>query len=131
MRNTSGVVLIQIRDRLKERRRVDRVEARSGFYKGLSWLLDPLKAILTARLSTAAFRNDEQLERLRHAFAAATSAANPAGQGPFFTSVVFEFDSQAPLSWYLSSEERANIEGNMEEGANPGARRWLEKWWQH
>src|SRR5207237_1342303 len=65
--HASGVVLVQIRDGLDEaERRLDEVvpDPSTPLSRGLEWLLSPPEGLYNSRLSSSAFRNDEQLEAL-------------------------------------------------------------------
>lgn len=133
--NTSGVVLVQIRDALSRRDRLSFPSPDASLYgfalRGYQFFFSPLDAILSARTSTAMFRNDQAVENLGIEF-----RMSRAGPG-FFTTVVFENSANVAtaagqadrwpvhdgaegraggttadveMSWYLTSAERRALE---------------------
>ena len=138
--NTSGVIVIQIRDGVSQVARTsidfDRQTESSGagpfgFLERLTWgaadgllmpglypLSTPLQGISAARQWSMSFRNDEQVEMFD------TLLRNEmAGEGGvqtvphFFRTVVFECPVPASLSWSLGGEETAWIRGGLLSGA--------------
>jgi hypothetical protein len=86
--NTSGVLLIQIRDGLSE---LDRFETDDHsttnwerIARGFEFLLNPVKGAFRARSSTSMFRNDLEVAHLSDWFTLAT------GRSDFFSTLVFE-----------------------------------------
>ncbi len=126
IQNTSGVLLVQIRDHESQSRRTDidfdvekgkdastvrRVfdTITNGVFDRnvghvLHPILTPLSGAATARSWTMSFRNDEQVELLDELFNAKDTEENA-----FFRTIVFECPVEASLSWNLSEEEVVNI----------------------
>jgi hypothetical protein len=126
LQNTSGILLIQIRDHESQSRRTDIdfdvetgknasavretfdtitngvVDRNVGHV--LHPILTPLSGAATARSWTMSFRNDEQVELLDELFNERETEENA-----FFRTVVFECPVEASLSWNLSEEEIVNI----------------------
>ena len=138
--NTSGVVLIQIRDSLSYQDRLGVVDAPQGLGaklgRGVQMLTSPLHAVAKARESSTSFRNDHDVMILSKAFSFLMSKRleNPR---EFFTSVTFENSASVSfrprsagewpgdglksprrernvtdvsLNWYLSEAERQGLE---------------------
>jgi hypothetical protein len=133
--HTSGVVLIQIRDYLKEAERRGDVFQREGggspLSRGLEEATGPVLGFLAAQESESSFRNDEQVEQLDLYFTARKKDS-------FFTTVVFECPQQIALSWYLTDEAIEAIEGGFHGGQgaadspvrrNVESLKRLEDWW--
>jgi hypothetical protein len=97
---TSGVVLLQIRDHLRNGRRTKLQVSGAGEVVG--GLTSPIEAVLQARESSMSFRNDELLSLMQDEL--------NAGQPCFFTTQPFEFDQTAPLSWALSEQDVARLQ---------------------
>jgi hypothetical protein len=93
--NTSGVLLIQIRD--GESDETDpRVAPGPGLmHEWISALSTPIEAFLSAREASMSFRNDQKVEAL-----AADPLFAPASR--FFATELFEFPGEAPLDWCLN-----------------------------
>ncbi len=124
--NTSGVLLVQIRDHESQSRRTDiDFDLESGknastvretfdkltnsvFERNVGHVLHPVmtpvSGAATARSWTMSFRNDEQVELLDELF-----NAQETEEDAFFRTVVFECPVEASLSWNLSEEEIVNI----------------------
>jgi hypothetical protein len=126
--HTSGVVLIEIRafrsgyarwhfrDRNDERQRLDPdtdpadiaqaqkypATERELVAQSLEGLSTPMEAVLAARERTMHYRNDEMLDFL-------DKQLNRPGETPFFTTVAFECDVDANLSWTLPPWEARAI----------------------
>ncbi len=106
--NTSGVVLIQIRDSLSHQDRLGVVEPPHGlgtkFARGVQMLTSPVHAVAKAREASTSFRNDHDVMNLSRAFAyrMIDRLGNP---HEFFTSVTFEnsasvsFRPRSPGQW--------------------------------
>jgi hypothetical protein len=135
--NTSGVVLIQVRDWQGERVRrelnsdaedtappgllarlfganrfsgqlADGLGALSRYTgKGSEWITSPIEGVSSARYSINSFRNDEQVEALSNLFHW-TQTHHPVQKG-FYTTVVFECPKEASLSWAVSERESQDI----------------------
>jgi hypothetical protein len=116
------VLLLQIRDRLNDvqRTRLKRAEP-SAVATWLAGLTSPPEAILSAREASMSFRNDEMLEFLSGDF----NHDRPC----FFTTMAFELEENAPLSWVLTRQEAQHMHaetGNEAIGARVElVRKWL------
>jgi hypothetical protein len=103
--NTSGVLVVQLRDMPAQRARNDVLSPPgpgvvTGWYSALS---TPLEGGLSARESSMSFRNDDELGLL---------AGRPdlaAGDRGFVATSLFELDGEVPLSWYLSRAQVASM----------------------
>jgi hypothetical protein len=106
--NTSGVILIQIRDHeaSKERREILPRPGLEQAIQTLGAVLAPPRAVLSAYKSTMSFRNDELLEFLN-------DALNDPGDPDFFATIAFELRQEAPLSWYLTADQRDAIASDV------------------
>lgn len=116
--HVSGILLIQIRDGLSQNERTmgkslsDNEEPPPNQLSlALEELTSPIEGVLSARVSTASYRNDGMLEVLSNYFKqyeARNESIDPKSSF-FFTTVTFEYPGTASLSWYLTRMERANI----------------------
>lgn len=153
--NTSGVVLIEIRayrngyarwhfqddeaerkypggkpgtdeDKSGQRRRRDR-GAVEATLEGLS---TPAEAIANMRARAAYYRNDELLDWLDREFNGAYEKGRPKGKpggAEFFTTVAFECEVDAALSWTLPRGEATVVaESFYSEPANRKMRPWIQ-----
>ncbi len=88
VRNTSGVLLVQIRDGLSVLDRWDIDDRdptlRDSIAQGYQFLLSPIEGAAKARLTTGMFRNDRDVQHLSNWFTQAT------GSRAFFTTLVLE-----------------------------------------
>jgi hypothetical protein len=112
-KKASKVVLIQIRDGLDSYQRcLDEVpaEASSQVSRAFEDLTDPLEGMNSARIASAAFRNDGQLELLSSFYRMSRRVTSGPMTERWFQTVIFEFPQQASLSWYLTPEERRLID---------------------
>lgn len=104
--NTSGVMLIQIRDDVSQKPKLDSAEGPTRIHEWYSALSTPIEGFFNAWDASMSFRNDQKVEVL---------ADDPhlGGREHFFATQVFSFrdDSpkkdEVPLEWYL---DRAAIE---------------------
>jgi hypothetical protein len=129
--NTSGVIVVQIRDHVSQGARTeidfDRLAGaspldRATWYAGRELLTPGLQAISTpllgltnARQWTMSFRNDEQVDLLDLLFDSETGSS-------FFRTVVFEGPIEVSLNWELSEGEKAILAGGFgRSGADPRA----------
>ncbi|MBN9520477.1 hypothetical protein J0H58_18440, partial [bacterium] len=151
--NTSGVLVIQIRDSAShhDRRYLTRVAegenrdqvlgedrppghpARRTGADPLGWLTGPLEAADAARQTTSSFRNDELLAGLDEYFRRAKESKD---EDQFFQTVVFERYSNVGMSWFLAPEDKRQIEnswkGELPNGMrnlNPKSLELLINWW--
>ncbi|MEJ7637393.1 MAG: hypothetical protein WKF75_05210 [Singulisphaera sp.] len=130
VKNTSGVLVIQIRDHVSQDARTevakgeDWEQTGSGLAKlidsltwkvgrdvvepGLQPLNTPLHGVSTARQWSMSFRNDEQLELIDGMFDEKARRDNE-----FFRTVVFECPVEAALSWTLSDAERTVLKESL------------------
>ena len=132
MANTSGVVLVQIRDAISADARLGVADLPSGvldrLFRGFKFFTSPPEAAESARTSSAMFRNDEDVATLSERFAQATG-----GDRSFFTTVIFENSAEVTyrppdpgawpgdttvaadtvsgvaLDWYLTRAERDSL----------------------
>jgi hypothetical protein len=142
IQNTSGILLIQIRDHESQTARTDidfdvdpdkdKSRFRAYFDKitfdvlernvkpGLYPVTTPLSGVTAARQWTMSFRNDEQVELLDEIF-----NDEDDNRRDFFRTVVFECPVSASLSWNLNDEEKTMIRsgfGGEKEGQTPSSR---------
>jgi hypothetical protein len=113
----SGILVVQIRDNVSElsvdpdseRERAARAAPagpeRGGPFEGLS---SPIQGLFAARDSVSLFRNDAQLETVTQLYDKAFPGRS------FVSTVAFEFEGQASLSWYLTREEIAGMKTQVE-----------------
>jgi hypothetical protein len=103
---TSGVLLVQIRDHLENgwRTKVGLKSEPSRWARAMAGLTSTLEAVLKARNASMSFRNDELLGMLQQEL--------NGGDACFFSTVAFELSEPAPLSWELSSEDTALMDGS-------------------
>ena len=140
--NTSGVLLIQIRDSAShhDRRHLlrlgeggDRREGERVKTSAVGWLTGPLAAVDKARQSTSSFRNDDLLAELDEFFKQSRAGkADP----QFFETVVFERYSNVGMSWFLNAEDKAQITNSWSgelpkplTNFNPPSLKLLREWW--
>jgi hypothetical protein len=103
---TSGVVLVQIRDREIEGGMGDYTRPpASGWLNEFSEFLAPPWAFLQTRESIMLFHNDYDLQEISKLLAA------KGGRSDFFTTVVFENPEAAALSWSLTEPQRKRLLG--------------------
>ena len=98
VRNTSGVVIIQIRDHLGQQDRfefTDDVGILAWLNRGLSFLTAPLAGANKARNAITSFRNDEELASMADSFS---------DNGSFFKTVIFEFQNDGEVGGRLATQ---------------------------
>ncbi len=120
--NTSGVVLIQIRDEAS----TDRVlyaDRDVRYLRDLEWLTGPLAGLLTARQSVMSFRNDEQVQALNGYFNVDLQ------RGEMFTTVVFESTEAIEMNWRLTPQEQERLTQGLQSPTNRAALKKLIDWW--
>jgi hypothetical protein len=122
-------LLIQIRDTLSEdERALTRVPSGQGAIPGraVEEVTSPLVALYNSRDGSSSFRNDGQLKLLSQYMRIKGGVADPK-RSPFIVAN-FELGCSAPLSWYLSAEERDLIQ----RGIDRHEQRLDEvvKWWK-
>ena len=127
-KNTSGVVLIQIRDVVQQPENVDASRPRKPGLPlaGFGEFVAPIVGAFRARDSIMILRNDNDVQQIAKAFAGKTNDSQ------FFTTVVFENPEPSPLSWSLTEMQAANMLDHFEKHANdlPAKRaRELKTWW--
>ena len=114
--NTSGVVLIQIRDVALLRDMIDPAKPSSSWLPThLGELVAPPIAAIDALLSAPLFRNDEAAEQLARLF--------PPG---FFATFVFENTNPEPTSWSLTAGQRETLNQAANEQLDVAP---LVQWW--
>jgi hypothetical protein len=110
-KETSGVLLIQIRDGISQDAReqvgTEDIQDRPWWQRGIQELSTPPEGAYSALMSSMSFRNDEHISGLSDTF-------NNAGLGPDrFTTVVIECPVQAELNWSLTSSEVEHIRAGV------------------
>jgi hypothetical protein len=126
--NTSGVVVIQIRDGMSEAGR-KREEVFDSFPplvdRGLQWLTTPPDGLWNSRTASNTFRNDNLLHLLNEFF---TAQGFPRG---FFSTVAFEFSGgdDVALNFTLAPEEIQAIEASIEKDSFKDRADSLLNWW--
>jgi hypothetical protein len=130
VRHTSGVVLVQVRDSISQKDRMEIADAPPGIWarvaRGFHFFTSPAEGVTSARYSSTMFRNDQDVSELCERFD--TGPDSPA----CFTTIAFEnsasvtFDRldhgtwpgdgpvdpascEVPLDWYLSMAEKAGL----------------------
>ena len=102
-RNTSGVLLVQIRDSSSVRDRLDVDDAEPGTLKAASWgfqfFTSPIDAFARARYATASFRNDADVVTLNsnNWDFGPDKSDKPFEPASFFTTVIFENSAEVSL----------------------------------
>jgi hypothetical protein len=121
--NTSGVLVVQVRDRVSQGARTeidfDRLGANDSVLDRLVWhggskvigpglqaLSTPLIGVTNARQWTMAFRNDEQVDLQDLLF-------DDRSGRDFFRTVVFECPVDVSLNWKLTDREKAILIGGF------------------
>jgi hypothetical protein len=116
LRYCGGVALVEIRAFPLQERGLEfhpggdpeHAEAAGILADAVSAISTPLRAILRARGNASYHRNNELLAALDHAFNTTVEENDP-----YFRRFVFELNTDASLSWYLSSEEKKRIAGRF------------------
>ena len=90
----------------------------SALSRGLEGLTSPPEGLLAARDSVSLFRSDAQLQAITHAFKGVAE----------ISTVVFEFQGEASLSWYLPAPEQQDIEGQLDTDAIAEKVRVVGRW---
>lgn len=145
--HTSGVLLVQIRDSVSVKERLDVDDDPPGWAewlgRGFQFLTSPIDGFSAARVSSSSFRNDQDVETLSDLFTGlmAGKVKDPAR---FFTTVIFENsasvtltpepawpDVDAPptgdgaadvaMTWYLTRREIAGIKSAIPHGTPPSS----------
>jgi hypothetical protein len=117
-KNTSGVLLLQIRDETTARTNVAAEPGPGQVHEWFSALSTPVEAFFAARSASMSFRNDQKIEVL---------ADNPWFERPgFFLTETFELKNKEPLEWYL---DRATIADLKKAPPDPGALDEIYTWW--
>ena len=121
--NTSGVLVVQIRDNVSQGARTeidfDRIKPEESLLDRLIWhggsrlvrpglqaISTPLIGVTNARVWTMAFRNDEQVDLQDLMF-------DEKRGSDFFRTVVFECPVEVSLNWKLSDREKAVLIGGF------------------
>ena len=103
---TSGVLLLQVRDSVSVKERLDVDDAKPTLWqaatRGFQFFTSPIDGFGAARTSSSSFRNDHDVEFLGDVFEGSTRG-HVAEPQRFFTTVVFENSASvtlnAPLDW--------------------------------
>lgn len=134
--NTSGVVLIQIRDGAggADRRRETRTDAFPSLAgRGLQWLTSPPEGLWNFRTAAHAFRDDNLLHLLNEFFLAQRHPTNgtPAFDHDFFATIGFEFQEGdiVALNFTLTDWERERIAAAVASAGFKGQLVALLDWW--
>lgn len=116
----SKIVLIQIRDTPTEEEHAH-VELPSGesspFARGVEFLTTPPEAVLAARESVMAYRNDELVEILQRK------------HSDFVSTVAFEGPEGVGMSWVLTHDEQKALLAELDGGRVAGRTTALARWW--
>jgi predicted acylesterase/phospholipase RssA len=126
--NTSGVVVIQVRDGVSEAGR-KREEVFDSFPslldRGMQWLTTPPDGLWNSRITSNSFRNDNLLHLLNEFFMA---QGFPRG---FFATVAFELSDSydVALNFTLATEEIKAIEAAIDQDAFKDRAESLLNWW--
>jgi hypothetical protein len=122
-KNTSGVLLIQIRDQ-ERGRDLQAPSSMSGWRRAVSRFTTPIEGAIRARDATMSYRNDE----LVHIVSEDLRQEN---DPDFFRTVIFEFSEDAPFSWYLPPENRDRLKREVASSDSRFARaaQALKEWW--
>jgi hypothetical protein len=124
----SGVVVIEVRDGPSDRgikkETLGEKDTSSSLSRGFEGLTSPAEGVGSARNSVSLYRNDEKLDWLSQTFGNHGFAAD------FFTNVLFQFNGEASLSWYLTQQEQRVIRCKAEALGAGSDMRGLEEWWQ-
>lgn len=116
-RNTSGVILIQIRDgrSILSRRREEVDDPFPGLVaRGVQWATSPPEGLWQARVASHVYRNDHLLHLMTELVRARGFPDN------FFTTATFEFErgENVSLSWTLTEQEAGWIDDGVGAIAN-------------
>ncbi len=120
-KNTSGVLLIQIRD--APSRGTAPPSGKRGFLaRGMDGLATPLFGLASAWEHTAAARNDEMVDELARTM-------NQHAEKPVFATVIFDLEPQvAPLTWSLTTAEAKSIRSGLSSANNEAALNGFGTW---
>jgi len=123
---TSGVVLIQIRDTVQQPANLDASRpAKPGLpLAGFSEFVAPVIGALRARESVMMLRNDNDVQQIANAFNQTDKQ--------FFTTVVLENPETSVLSWSLTDKQAADMLDYFDkhaDGVPSGRVKALRAWW--
>jgi hypothetical protein len=132
--NTSGVILIQLRDAQSSTSRRQLVDPREAtesllarrWHSSFHWMVSPVDAATTAYFAVPSFRNDEHLQSLDRMFNG--DPPKPSVR-PFFATVVFERPGEMAMNWDLEQGQIEGTEKGMDVTENHEALEALKKWW--
>ena len=114
--NTSGVMLVQIRDQAVGAGHPVKAQEPGPLLRQASPLVTPIAAEIAARTASMVFRNDEMLELLAEAEDPVTPPL--AARRPLLETTLFELDADVPLSWSLSTRQREDITKSLNGGGS-------------
>jgi hypothetical protein len=121
--NTSGVLLLQLRDGATDEADPRARPGSTFLHQVVSGVTTPIEAFLNARTASMLFRNEEKVEAL-------TDDLSPDPASPmaarFFATVAVEYPGEAPLEWYL---DRASIE-DLKQPPPAAPLDTIAAWWQ-
>jgi hypothetical protein len=125
--NTSGVLLVQIRDAESHAGEVEREKTPGLALRWVSGLTTPVEAILSAREASMSFRNDQKVDGLSVEPPFAPELVQPpfAPKPGLLATEVFGFPMKAPLNWYL---DRASLD-RLKSPAAGAALEAVATWW--
>jgi len=122
---TSGVVLIQIRDMDKSRFIDSTLPRGSDTLNAFDEFLAPVYTALNTSDSIMILRNDNDVRQIAKAFQRQT------GDAQFFTTVIFENPEDSPLSWSITDKQAAAMFDSFKNPKGVPALRvaQLLSWW--
>jgi hypothetical protein len=121
-KNTSGVLLVQIRNARGDFRTQPPAGTRSFLARGFDGITTPPSGLATSWRNTPPARNDEMLEEL-----AKTMNTDPAT--PFFTTAILDLRApSAPLTWSLTRPEADAIRADIRAPHNMTELEAIEGW---
>jgi hypothetical protein len=101
-RETSGVLLVRIRDGVEHAFDIREPGGPGYFHEWISAFTTPIEGLLNARDASMSFRNDDEVSVL-----ALDPHLRPGAH--FFVTASFEFPGDAPLEWYLNEQSIARL----------------------
>jgi len=106
-RNTSGVILVQIRAYVMApeggpQQHRDESDLARALARSTQWLTSPLEGALAARGASMIFRNDAQIEEFKGRF-----------DDGFVQTVIFENPAQFAMNWFIPREAINDMKGKL------------------
>ena len=126
VKDTSGVVLIQIRDMVKSRLTDATLPRESGTLNAFDEFLAPIYTALNGSDSIMILRNDNEVQQIARAFCRQTHDAQ------FFTTVILENPNESALSWSITDAQAAAMFDSFKDPTGVPAQRvaQLLAWWK-